>query len=98
MQADSVEFKFQDFNTTILNCTIVGPQNRVLYRVVTDSGAPSATMWKDNESRNVAQVNWQPNATLEIRGVASRQRARDWLRLSSDQRFEQSVHDKFVSD
>ncbi|OBZ67691.1 hypothetical protein A0H81_12364 [Grifola frondosa] len=39
----------------------------------------------DNESRNVAMIQWQPNATLEIRGVSSRQRVREWLRLSSDQ-------------
>lgn len=91
IQADSVQFKLTNFNTTVLNCTVVGPQNHVVYRVVTNSGAPSSTMWKDNESRNVGMVTWQPNATLEVRGVASRQRVRDWLRLSSDQRFGQFV-------
>ncbi|OSX61086.1 hypothetical protein POSPLADRAFT_1034605 [Postia placenta MAD-698-R-SB12] len=85
IQADSVQYKLTNFNTTVLNCTVVGPQNHVVYRVVTNSGAPSSTMWKDNESRNVGMVTWQPNATLEVRGVASRQRVRDWLRLSSDQ-------------
>ncbi|KAI0918517.1 hypothetical protein AcW1_009611 [Taiwanofungus camphoratus] len=85
MQPDSVTFQLTNFNTTILNCSILGPQSRVAYRVVTDSGAPSSTIFKDNESRNVAMIQWQPNATLEIRGVTSRQRARDWLRLASDQ-------------
>lgn len=87
MQPDSVTFQLTNFNTTILNCSILGPQSRVAYRVVTDSGAPSSTIFKDNESRNVAMIQWQPNATLEIRGVTSRQRARDWLRLASDQRL-----------
>ncbi|PCH35194.1 hypothetical protein WOLCODRAFT_91463 [Wolfiporia cocos MD-104 SS10] len=85
MQPNSVTFQFTNFNTTILNCTILGPQGRAAYRIVTDPTAPSSTMWKDNESRNVATVNWQPNATVEIRGIASKQRVRDWLRLSSDQ-------------
>ncbi|KAH9933053.1 uncharacterized protein B0H18DRAFT_985309 [Fomitopsis serialis] len=83
-QPDSVLYKFTNCNTTILNCNIAGPQGRVVYRVVTDSGAPSSTMWKDNDNRNVAMVNWQPNANVEIRGIASRQRARDWLHLSAD--------------
>ncbi|EED85686.1 predicted protein [Postia placenta Mad-698-R] len=66
IQADSVQYKLTNFNTTVLNCTVVGPQNHVVYRVVTNSGAPSSTMWKDNESRNVGMVTWQPNATLEL--------------------------------
>ncbi|KAI0078326.1 hypothetical protein K474DRAFT_1594242 [Panus rudis PR-1116 ss-1] len=84
MQPDSVTFQFTNFRTTILNCTIVGPQNRVAYRVVTEPVAPSCTILKDNESRNVAMVQWQPNATLEIRGVTPRQRVKEWLPLSSD--------------
>ncbi|EPT02199.1 hypothetical protein FOMPIDRAFT_1029484 [Fomitopsis schrenkii] len=85
MQRDSVLYKFTNCSTTILNCTIAGPQGRTVYRVVTESGAPSSTMFKDNDNRNVAMVNWQPNANVEIRGIASRQRVRDWLRLSADQ-------------
>lgn len=87
MQPDSVTFQFTQFNSTILNCTVLGPQSRVAYRIVTESTTPSCTIWKDNESRNIAMVQWQPNATLEIRGVTPRQRIRDWLRLSPDQRF-----------
>ena len=87
MQRDSVLYKFTSCNTTILNCTIAGPSGRAVYRVVTESGAPSSTMFKDNDGRNVAMMNWQPNANVEIRGIASRQRVRDWLHLSTDQRF-----------
>ncbi|KAH9836321.1 uncharacterized protein C8Q71DRAFT_797099 [Rhodofomes roseus] len=85
VQPDSTLYKFTECNTTILNCSIAGPQGRVVYRVATDSGALSSTMLKDNDNRNVAMVNWQPNANVEIRGVASRQRVRDWLHLSADQ-------------
>ncbi|KZT04507.1 uncharacterized protein LAESUDRAFT_715551 [Laetiporus sulphureus 93-53] len=84
IQPDSSSFKFVNFNTTILNCTVLGPQDRVTYRVVTDTGAPASTMWKDNENRNVAMVYWQPYASVEIRTATAKQRARDWLRLSAD--------------
>ena len=86
MQPDSVTFAFTSFNSTILNCSVLGPQKRVAYRIVTEATAPSCTIWKDNESRNVAMVQWQPSSTLEIRGVTPRQRVKDWLRLSSDKR------------
>lgn len=86
IQADSVTFQFTSFNTTILNCSVLGPHSRVAYRVATDPAAPSCTIFKDNESRSVAMVQWQPNAMLEIRGVAPRQRLRDWFRLTPDRR------------
>ncbi|KAI0350875.1 hypothetical protein OH77DRAFT_997049 [Trametes cingulata] len=82
---DSVTFTFTNFKTTVLNSTILGPQQRTAYRVVTEPTAPACTIFKDNESRNVAMVQWQPHPTVEIRGVAAKQRVRDWLRLSSDQ-------------
>ena len=87
MQADSVTFSFTNFKTTILNSTILGPQGRTAFRVVTEPAQPACTIVKDNESRTVAMVHWQPAASLEIRGVASRQRVRDWLRLSSDMTY-----------
>ena len=83
--ADSVTFTFTNFKTTILNSTVVGPQQRTVYRVVTEATAPACTILKDNESRNVGMVQWQPHTSVEIRGAASQQRVRDWLRLSSDQ-------------
>lgn len=84
MAPESVSFQFTNFQSTILNCTVIGPQNRTVYRIVTAQSTPSCTIWKDNESRNIAMVQWQPTATLEIQGVTPRQRVREWLRLSSD--------------
>ncbi len=87
MQADSVTFTFTNFKTTILNSTILGPQQRTVYRVVTEAAQPACTIVQDNERKTVAMVRWQqPSTTLEIRGVAAQQRVREWLRLSSDQR------------
>ncbi|OJT13163.1 hypothetical protein TRAPUB_10318 [Trametes pubescens] len=82
---NSVTFTFTNFKTTILNSTVLGPQQRTVYRVVTEPTAPACTIFKDNESRNAAMVQWQPHATVEVHGVAAKQRVRDWLRLASDQ-------------
>lgn len=87
MQPDSVTFQFTQFNSTVLNCQVVGPQSRIAYRIVTEPTTPSCTIFKDVESRSIAMVQWQPHANLEIRGVTPRQRIRDWLRLSPDSRF-----------
>lgn len=80
----SITYKFTRFNSTILNCSVVDPQGRVACRIVTEASAPTCTVFKDNESRVIAKVHWQPHATLEIRGVTQRQRVKDWLRLSTD--------------
>lgn len=87
IQPDSVTFQFTHFRSTVLNCSVVSPQSRVAYCVVTEATTPSCTLWKDNEGRVIAKVQWQPTATLELRGVTQRQRVRDWLRLAPDHRF-----------
>lgn len=86
MQAGTVTFTFTNFKTTILNSTVFGPNQRTMYRVVTEPAQPPVTIIKDNESKTVALVHWQPAATVEIRGAANKQRVRDWLRLARDQR------------
>lgn len=86
MQPDSITYQFTSFNSTILNCNILKSGSEIAYRVVTEASAPSCTIFKDNSSRNAAMIEWQPT-TLEIRNVASKQRLRDWLRLSSDRRL-----------
>ncbi|KAI0346686.1 hypothetical protein BDW22DRAFT_793075 [Trametopsis cervina] len=85
IQPDSVTFQFAQFNSTVLNCSVLTPQSRVGYRIVTETTMPSCTLWKDQEHRVIAMVQWQPHATLEIRGVAPKQRVREWLKLSPDQ-------------
>ncbi|KAI1788669.1 hypothetical protein LXA43DRAFT_631120 [Ganoderma leucocontextum] len=85
LQGDTTTFQFANFRTTILNSTVYGPQQRACYRIMTENSAPACTVFKDNESRNIAMIQWQPNAQLETRGSNAKVRARDWLRLSSDQ-------------
>ncbi|KAJ3479222.1 hypothetical protein NLI96_g9211 [Meripilus lineatus] len=80
----STTYRLTRFNSTILNSSVVEPQGRVACCIITDASMPTCTVFKDNESRVIAKVHWQPHATLEIRGVTQLQRTRDWLRLSSD--------------
>ena len=83
--ADTATFTFTNFKTTILNSTIVGPGGRKMYAVETEASAPACTIFKDPEAKNAAMIQWQPNASIEIRGFGTRTRVRDWLRLASDQ-------------
>ncbi|KAH9941576.1 uncharacterized protein BXZ73DRAFT_74797 [Epithele typhae] len=84
-QLYTVTYTFINFKSTILNSTIVGPDGRTAYIVSTEANAPAYTIFKDTEKRNIGMVQWQPYASVEIRGGSARQRVRDWLRLSSDQ-------------
>lgn len=84
---DNVTYQFTGFNSTILNCSVVGPQGQVAYRVVTESTAPSCTIVKDLGNRNIAMVQWQPHSTLEIYRITPQQRIKDWLRVSTDSSY-----------
>ena len=65
---------------------VVGSQQQPLFYFVTDQHMPGYTVLKDGEGRNVALIEWQNKPLVEIRGILSKQRAKDWLRLSSDGR------------
>lgn len=76
-------FKFTGFRPSIINCTVIGAQERVAFQVVTDANSPLYTLLKDSEGRGVALIEWQAQPLVEIRGLFSKQRAKDWLRLNS---------------
>lgn len=80
-------YRFMSFNTTILNSTVKNPNSQVVYQVATGPSTPSITILRDTASRSVALIEWQPSISVEIRDVASKQRTRDWLKVSTDKRF-----------
>ncbi|KAK0452353.1 hypothetical protein EV421DRAFT_1768465 [Armillaria borealis] len=45
---------------------------------------PTYTVLKDAKGRSTALVEWQSHPLVELRGVISKQKAGDWLRLSQD--------------
>lgn len=82
-----LSFHFTAFAPTILNCTVVGPQSRTFYRLVSDPAAsPLSTLVREFEGRTVARVEWDAHANIEIPGHAPKQRVAAWLGLSSDRR------------
>jgi hypothetical protein len=81
-----ITFTFTSFNPTILNCTILGPHNRPYFSVSTDASMLGYTVLKDVKSANVALVEWQNAPLLEVRGILSKRKITDWLKLASDQR------------
>lgn len=81
-------FYFTSLNTTILNCTLTGPNGQPHLYIVTDSSLPGYTVFKTADGRNVALVEWsQRRAQVEIRGALQKQPASQFIRLSPDRRY-----------
>ncbi|KAJ6511635.1 hypothetical protein DFH09DRAFT_941973 [Mycena vulgaris] len=78
-------FRFTSFNPTILNCTIIGPQSRPYFRIVTDAPIPGVSTFQNSNGQNVALVQWHRHPEVEIRNIVSRQRTSEMLSLSPDQ-------------
>ena len=83
---DLVKFIFTSFNPTILNCTVLGPNNRPYFFVVTDASMLGYTIWKNAGNKNIALVEWQNSPLVEARGILPKQQASGWLRLAADRR------------
>jgi hypothetical protein len=80
-------FNFTSFNPTILNCTVLGEHNRPVFHVSTDDSMPGYSVLKDVKTSNIALIEWQSSPLLEVRGILSKQKITDWLKLSSDRRL-----------
>ncbi|KAJ4475514.1 hypothetical protein J3R30DRAFT_3294534 [Lentinula aciculospora] len=80
-------FAFTDFKPSIVNCTILGPNNSPQFRVVTDSAMPGYTILKMMNGKNSAMIEWQEPAKVEVRGMISKQRASDFLKIPFDRRY-----------
>ena len=86
--SDSLVLRFSA-NSNVLNCVLLGPQNRTLFSTNTSG---SRTSFRNVENAVFAVVDFAPHATVEVQGFAPRQRVRDWLRLTSDQRCDPIFH------
>jgi len=83
---DLVTFTFTSFNSTILNCNVLGPHNRPYFFIVTDTSIlPGFTFVRDVGGKNIAVVEWNTSPLLEIQGINSKQKIGDWLKLASNQ-------------
>jgi hypothetical protein len=82
--SDSLVLRFSG-NNNVLNCVLLGPQSRTLFSISTSG---SRTSFQNVENAVFAVVDFAPHATVEVQGFTPRQRVRDWLRLTPDQRYE----------
>lgn len=82
--SDSLVLRFSA-NNDVLNCVLLGPQNRTLFSTSTSGSRAS---FQNVENIVFAVVDFAPHATVEIQGFTPRQLVRDWLRLTPDQRYE----------
>ncbi|KAJ3812081.1 hypothetical protein F5876DRAFT_38242 [Lentinula aff. lateritia] len=85
--SSSMTFTFIGLNPSIANCTILGPNNSPQFRVVTDFAMPGYTILKTMEGKNSALIEWREPVKVEVRGMISKQRASEFLRVSSNKRY-----------
>ncbi|KAK7049355.1 hypothetical protein VNI00_005956 [Paramarasmius palmivorus] len=74
-------------NPSLLNCTVMGPNNATHFYVVTDPNMPTYTVFKAHDGKSLALIEWQQTPQVELRGLVAKQAASSFLKLSSDQRF-----------
>lgn len=80
--SESLVLQFSPRNPNdMLNCVIRGPQNRSLFSISSDA---TTTTFRTSDSQVFAIARLDQQAFVEISGCTSRQRVRDWLRLSPD--------------
>ncbi|KAF5386872.1 hypothetical protein D9615_002128 [Tricholomella constricta] len=80
-------FFFVSFNPTILNSTVVGPQSKKYFDVVTNSPNVGASTVFRKAGQPFAAIEWITQPAVEIYGVVPPQTAARWLELSRDQTY-----------
>lgn len=90
---DSLVLRFSS-NNSILDCVLLGPQNRTLFSI---SSSGSRTSFRNVENAVFAVVDFASHATVEVQGFTPRKYVRDWLRLTSDQRYDTNLFSPRVS-
>ncbi|KAF7329391.1 hypothetical protein MKEN_00200700 [Mycena kentingensis (nom. inval.)] len=76
------------YTDSILNSTVTGPQNRVYFRVSTDTTSPSRSIiTAEPDGTSVARVEWRTYPVFELRGLVQRNSTAQWLPLSASQTY-----------
>lgn len=82
-----ITFYITSFNPTVLNCTVIGPDQQHVCYIVTDPQMPGYTIFRSAAGKSIALVEWQSHPQVEVRGVFSKRKVKDWLNLSPDKRY-----------
>jgi hypothetical protein len=70
-----------------LNCSVIGPQSRPYFRIMTDTPMPGVSVFQNSNGQNIALVQWHRHPEVELRNIVARQRVSEMLSLSPDQRL-----------
>ncbi|KAF9022355.1 hypothetical protein BDZ89DRAFT_206875 [Hymenopellis radicata] len=79
-----VTFYLTSFNPSVLNCTVLGPKQIKYFSIVTDPTMPTYTVLNDAGGHSIALVEWQRSPDVEMRGVLSKRKVGDWLKLNAN--------------
>jgi len=79
-----INFTFDSFNTSILNCVVLGPKSRKYFQVMTDPSDPRYTIFQNVNSQVAAFIEWKQHPVVEIRGIVENQAVGQWISLSPD--------------
>ena len=79
-----VTFRFTSLNPTILDSSVVGPNNETYFRVATSG--QGVTLVKNAAGQNIALIEWRSHPTVEAQAIGAKQHVAQWLHLSSDNR------------
>ena len=83
-------FTFTSLNPSITNYNILGPNNLSQFLVFTDPALPAYTLLKSSrDGRNLGLIEWKSSGhtEVELRHIVPKQRANQFLRVSSDNRW-----------
>ncbi|KAG7449685.1 uncharacterized protein BT62DRAFT_1073117 [Guyanagaster necrorhizus] len=81
-------FYFTTLNPSIIDCTVIGPNNEPQFYVTTNSTMPGYTVLKAADGRSLGLIEWKNSSSqVEIRGAVPKQATNDFLRLSHDHRY-----------
>lgn len=85
-QNENLAFTFTSFNTTVLNCIVLGPNNTPQFQICTPS-MPGYTVLNAKNGTRLAAVQWaHSGSNIEVPTLIPSQPIGSFLSRSSDQR------------
>lgn len=82
-----VTFRFTSLTHTVLDCSVVGPNNETCYRVASDLSGRGYSLLKNAAGHDIAIVEWRSHPTVEAQAVGAKLHVGQWLPLSSDRLY-----------
>lgn len=82
-----ITYHITAFSPSVFNSKVAGPDGQVHFNITTDNEMPGYTVVKNMRNNSIALIEWRSSPFIEIRGLLSKQKINNWLRLSLDRRY-----------